>query len=831
MRGLDIKGQGNKISVKKMQDAYKKKQLEQKLAQLQYEEKEDFPGFQAQLDKMNADDREGEFLLSPGLDNSQHIAMLQAEAAAGQEWAAIELSALGEKFQLPDADASHLTANLLPITPTLKAIQLAKLGLGARVGAKMTDDKVIKAMTAAKEAKKARNATKVSTKVATEATEEATEKALKTSVTKKAADKIKETPGWFKKTIMGDNFVERAAQHTKWKMPKVADAATQFVKDHWTKILMGSGAYGVGNALYNKYQERSNATQSQWVVGPDGKKVKVDPERKEHAEGGFSLENILNNGAQQVPGGVVSPLGDEAVQFDGNEHDQAGNGSDSGIIIGPKSEVENGETLTTVDSSDGPQEYIFSQRLEMGGIPFSEHHKQMVHQGSSQEQINYLAKMQEHVAGRDPQGIQIASTGGKKRFSGGGPYTSYGDNYDLIESLSQESGYAERAKAGDLGESGIAAMQNQNEDGSYGESDISSEESRKDFYSRNENILKSMGVNSWEEFNPSEHASEYQSAYNKHLEKRYDSDESFRKSLDDKGISKEDYMKSGFSSEKNIASSQDGLYGEYTFSRSEYFKPESTVEPPIEKEKFVKSDLDFSEEYENSLKGKEEENKFDWVGKAAALAPGLAAWTMKPDYMEDADKVAPGVVVAEREAKQNLERVDYTDQLARNSNDTQAMNKYIETSGGGSSNIINKMAMFSKKAAQDSAIKSAESNVNMQIGNQEAGLNSAVGARNASNALNASTTNADNILQANTTNTQNTLAVNKFNAEQDSAQKDRRLDALQYTVGALGTMRSDNLKYKAGNEVAKAISGKTGIYDAKAMETMLAEYGFNKNKA
>lgn len=290
-------------------------------------------------------------------------------------------------------------------------------------------------------------------------------------------------------------------------------------------------------------------------------------------------------------------------------------------------------------------------------------------------------------------------------------------------------------------------------------------------------------------------------------------------------------MKSGFSSEKNIASSQDGLYGEYTFSRSEYFKPESTVEPPIEKEKFVKSDLDFSEEYENSLKGKEEENKFDWVGKAAALAPGLAAWTMKPDYMEDADKVAPGVVVAEREAKQNLERVDYTDQLARNSNDTQAMNKYIETSGGGSSNIINKMAMFSKKAAQDSAIKSAESNVNMQIGNQEAGLNSAVGARNASNALNASTTNADNILQANTTNTQNTLAVNKFNAEQDSAQKDRRLDALQYTVGALGTMRSDNLKYKAGNEVAKAISGKTGIYDAKAMETMLAEYGFNKNKA
>ena len=196
--------------------------------------------------------------------------------------------------------------------------------------------------------------------------------------------------------------------------------------------------------------------------------------------------------------------------------------------------------------------------------------------------------------------------------------------------------------------------------------------------------------------------------------------------------------------------------------------------------------------------------------------------------MQDARTINPGITVAEREAKQNLDRVDYTDQMARNANDAQGVNRFIETSGGGPQNMINKMAIFAKKSQQDSAIKSAESQANTQIGNQEANINVGVLSRNAANSLRASQANAANILSANTSNVKNDMYVDEFNSAADAATKDRRLMALDSLAKGLVTMRGDSLRYKADDEYSRAISGKTGTYERQKQKQLAREQGIEE---
>lgn len=73
--------------------------------------------------------------------------------------------------------------------------------------------------------------------------------------------------------------------------------------------------------------------------------------------------------ATQLPGGVQMPIGYGVDKFIGNKHDQAGNGSPSGIILeeGGKSkpgiEVEDGELNTDVKTTKGKKEYIVSDHV------------------------------------------------------------------------------------------------------------------------------------------------------------------------------------------------------------------------------------------------------------------------------------------------------------------------------------------------------------------------------------------------------------------------------------------------------------------------------------
>jgi len=703
--------------------------------------------------------------------------------------------------------------------------------------------------------------------------------------------------GWMDKMSGKITGIPRASLDLLKSMGRETLKSKGFTDGQIDVIQMTVGAIGATAGAYGLSEGQDGKKYDNFKYYRDDKgKYKIVGGRKEYVkekkeDGGFSLQGAVQRGGQQLPGGQATPISGDAIQFSGNEHDESGQGSESGIILDDQTEVEDGETMTQVASNGGMKDYFFSNKLETGGMTYADQHKQLLEQGGTKEDESMLARMQEHTAGRNPDDIDNPEN--KRRFGDGGaqtlyglvenervPFTgplsedmykdadgdgipnyadedymeevaaikkaanakvkssnssaselprfqAYGENYDKIIKSSEESGYSGKSRANDLGDEGIARMQHSDENGYFGDKSISSEESRKDFYERNRPVLNDMGINSWEEFNPKEHTTEFQNKFNKHLEDKYENDDNFRASLDAQGISKDQYLATGFTGDGFNA--VDGDYGENTFSKTSSYSGE------VDKKPFVKSPLDFSQEYEDSLKAKTDDKyevRNKWQDKAAYAAqtlPALAAMLEQPDYMAQAQGVLPGIVRAEREAHQNLDRVDYTDQLARNSNDAQAVNRFIETSGGGSSNIINKMAMFSKKSSQDSAIKSAESNANMQIGNQEVSINSGVNARNAANALSASSTNAGNILSASTTNAKNDMYVDEFNSAADAATKDRRLMALDSMASGLVTMRGDTLRYEADDSYSRAVSGKTGTYERQKAKEFALSKGVKKD--
>lgn len=78
------------------------------------------------------------------------------------------------------------------------------------------------------------------------------------------------------------------------------------------------------------------------------------------------MKYMQDGGTKNLPGGVQMPIGYGVDKFVGNKHDQAGNGSPSGIILeeGGKSkpgiEVEDGELQAKVKTKKGEKEYIVS---------------------------------------------------------------------------------------------------------------------------------------------------------------------------------------------------------------------------------------------------------------------------------------------------------------------------------------------------------------------------------------------------------------------------------------------------------------------------------------
>lgn len=753
---------------------------------------------------------------SEGADIERKMMLLE-QAEAGSEMAIYELQQAGVDIRIPDADASDLTTWLFSGPAKVGGLLTAKMAMMAGTkGPKWT--KALKQMTDYYK----RSGKKVPNWLSSQADDVAKEGTKMIGdgtkmITGPKGKAMQSTSKSVPKQLTGPAGPTPAPKTESMfsKMKNYGKGAWEYAKENpgktTLKIALGKLGYEGVKDFYNymtndtiedTFDEHTPITQD----SVKNQKPKDDGLRT----GGLKYET----GGQVLEGGTKEHVAGNLFEYKGRSHEEGG-------IIEGDIEVEGGEMeMQDMPMADGSvSDYIFSDKLRYGGATFADAAKAKMKEGATPSDMSTLAKIQESAAsnrgekGRDPDLI-MKHGGVKKMYNDGGPIYK------------------------NLGEEGLKAQTVQ-DSGYYASDDtkmISEEDERKDFFERNKDILVGLGIEKWDDYEPAKHASMFQSAVNTHFKEKFDNDPELQEKMKKEGI--EDagaYAKKvGFGDEG--ITKLDGYHGEYTNSMStQSTKPvpseevvEETVDPPVDEDADVEDDVEIEKIQVEEEKSEDPvDNKVDYgplVG-AAQMLPVFAAMNDKPDYISQPDLITPGVVRAEREAKVNLDRVDYTDQLARNSQDAAALNRSIETSGGGSSNIVNKMAAFAKKKQADRQIKSDESRANTAIGNQEAGMNSQVNARNAANALQASRTNAKNILAADEANTRNKMYVDEFNRGAEAATFDRKLDALQTGTQNVAQMYRDRLSYDAETRKANAIAGETGINTREAADRMTLLYG------
>ena len=563
-----------------------------------------------------------------------------------------------------------------------------------------------------------------------------------------------------------------------------------------------------------------------------------DKKRKKFLNGG-SMENTIRynmGGVQQLPGGAAQQIpGSDAVQFSGATHDQGG------IMMDNITEVEDGETMdqVTMAKKGGKRDYFFSSHLKHGGVSFADQHKNILENGGAQEDIDYLAKIQEKAAGRTSGKVK-AKLGGVVKYQNGG-YPSQ------IKTEKQKKWYDDSIEKGRFWKDGSmwkseevynkSQEENKNTAGSTSSTASTSSTDRGNKYQ----------VQSYDVYGDEEgeygNIADYQSGVDSGDQQFYagKDDKYFRAQLEDENarnswagnadpevlelagvesiedlntpdaITKYQEAWNTLHTDNKIA--VDGKFGEQTWrTASGNFEPEEGDD----------GDGDDGGDYESTTTTTTTEKdiyKKDNNSRNASLLglgsmiPAVMAFTEKPDYMESPDLVAPGIVKAERVAKQHLDRVDFNDQIARNASDAMAMNKFIETSGGGPANMANKMALYAKKQQGDREIKGQEARANIAISNEEANLDNKRKVFNSDAALDASKFNVGSQERAAVENTSNKMYVDEFNSSSDAATKDRKLNAVQYGINALASMHRDKLSYDAQSDYSHAIDGQRNSYE------------------
>ncbi len=689
-----------------------------------------------------------------------------------------------------------------------------------------------------------------------------------------------------------------------------------------TKKKYNMGGYmGVPQAPQNIPQEGNYNPQTM------GHQVMMEqPDEQQQMQNGGYMQQMsqYEGGGMKLPGGEVQPIpGSDAVQFNGASHDEGG------IMVDENTEVEGGETMDqvtmTYDKGGKKKDYFFSDHLKKDGSSYAEHHKAILANGGNQEDINLLAKMQEHQAGRNPNKVQTARTGGVKKFKKGGEYPlvrgkemtqrqkDFHDKqissgrvfnvetgaYTKGESTSgntvkatnnvtnpyrkDDPNYAVWAEAAEgAEEKGMVWVDDPNKAGvgkwamkenaeevvqevqaevdedavEAGNPPSKSTSTNKKSSSNAPKRDNKYKVASYEAYGDNEGefgtVPDYQPGYKVDGVQMYagTGDTPFREALkkeDFRGnwmnnVDPEVLEKAGITSFADMNSKDkvtayqtawneknpnnkiavDGLFGEQTF-RTAIGPPEEPEETPVEE-----PTEEVIVEEENTTEDKMLKKKNDWITPlvmGAQLLPAMYAFKDQPDYMSEHPMASAGAIIPERIAKTHLDRIDMNPERAKNASDFASLNKFVDQSGGGPSNMMNKMAAYAKKQQGDRDIASQEARGNVAIANQEAVMDQQRKTQNVMNAMDASKANIVNQQDVNKFNATMGAKVDEFNRGADAATKDRRLNALDAAVGVVAGMNKDRLQYNAQERLAQAISGNTGIYDREGYAQTLVQAG------
>jgi hypothetical protein len=453
---------------------------------------------------------------------------------------------------------------------------------------------------------------------------------------------------------------------------------------------------------------------------------------KKQTGGMYDQMRQYQGGGMVLPGGEMEQIpGSDAVQFNGADHDQGG------IMLDPQTEVEDGETMDQVTMAKGGgqrKDYFFSSHLKKGGKSFADMHKDILRDGGNQQEIDWLAQMQENAAGRDPN--QVAKLGGVMKY--------------------QNGSFLERDQVGPV-------------------ATVIPEEDELDVYDEYGNLTADLVEGDYSQL------------------------------AGNKPLTEED--KKQLKNEKNPSKIK------------EFFA-----------NLFKKKELTDEERYKRSLQRKTPAGAY--IGGAAQLFPAAYAFLHKQPEAQQID-YTPGFtspIIAERGKAAKLDRVNYNVERARNAGDMRAINKYIETSGGGPANVINKMMAYSKKQQGDAAISAAETKANIEIANREAQLAQQMELSNLQRSQQASTATAQ-LSQQEAARADEVEAIN-------AAAKQKRIEDMEYmkyqglTAAAQGIagIVGDSLDYKAQERLAQVL-GSEGIYEREKIVNFLMKEGMTAKEA
>ena len=514
-------------------------------------------------------------------------------------------------------------------------------------------------------------------------------------------------------------------------------------------------------------------------------------------------------GGQQLPGGTMEPIpNSDAVVFKGATHDQGG------IYPDPQTEVEGGgfsadgtplegETMdkVTMAKKGGLKDYFFSDHLKEGGMSYADMHKEILAEGGDQSKIDWLAQMQEKAAGRSPNKIQTASSGGARKYNNGG-YTTDTSNqvndnmlahrYQIIQDI---------------------------EDGKP----IYNEISNNEFV--NPSDLNDMG-------NPDLFLNNF--FKNKEDQRIIEKEKEEEKENNNKTIVKK---KKAVVVKKNPPKREEESLIKIPMRQvaSDWNDPWEDGEPigtglsEAEIEEIINTK---GSEKDKTLldRLKEQARRGDipleaYIAGITQLLPAAYSYLHKQPDAEQAGYTAgfTSPIVAERGKGAKLDRVNFNVERAANASDMRGINRFIETSGGGPANIINKMMAYSRKQQGDAKINAAETRANMQIANQEAQLQQQMELNNMQRAQQASMTNAQLIRAEAARMDQigaNNAAARQKIKDDEEFQKYAGIGA---TASGIAGLAGDALSYKASERMARAI-GSEGIYDRDKLRDVVTRY-------
>jgi len=240
----------------------------------------------------------------------------------------------------------------------------------------------------------------------------------------------------------------------------------------------------------------------------------------------------------------------------------------------------------------------------------------------------------------------------------------------------------------------------------------------------------------------------------------------------------------------------------------------TTLQRKAEKEKFDK--------YNEELAKQGKVPPLAYLAGASQLAPAVYSMFHKqPDAEQSV--YTPGFtspIVAERGKASTLERVNYNAERSANAADMRGINKFIETSGGGPANIINKMSAYARKQAGDMKITAAETRANADIANREAQMNQQMDISNMQRAQQASMTNA----QLSRAETARMDQINQMNDQARQKLKDDQ-EAMKYQGWGLAAqgiagLAGDVMQYQGQERLAKSI-GTEGRYERDLLRTLV----------